>query len=1301
MPLSPKHQQFGSLEAKKKDAELLRANIEKFVDGVMGGNYSLAELLNESFTMDMLDLLFKRMTSRLRSILFAREKTLELIQIALDPTKTHHTRSIATAFIVVGGAGSSLVTCADDDHRCGSFWDTSFDMLQREADGLYSESSLKKKRAERRASVAELEEILRVEVKDIEINGAQSLKQSVIEGATVNPNDTAGDSDHDSDNEDQATSPSSARPSLKEDSPRESVNGGATKESQKNRTAKNATPVESNAKSNGDSEKDAESNCETVLLPAVSEMATFGIFSADSANFASQILRYYAVRVQKGGCILHFLSDHPGYVDLLLSNIGHDDIRTLLLHLVYSDHSDAAIEALFSTKMLHKMIQKLVTFAPPRTVFERDCIENTFLLLREVIHAPYLTARGVAISAKTIPLDKVTGQDEYVSICGASREMANSSLRKYTSRKVRRLIHLFMQNHQKALEQLFVQMIKELTFWSTPNSAKQVRRGTPASLKSLTLLSQGHPRPTCTAMLTHLFELTETVDFTDGPANRGGSPNSSVTAVGIDCLNFLCSTHLMRTGKLFMKKKLKNEVQACQVSVNCMMGLRVTSLREEKNSRAGAFDNGFTPNQGNQTVITLDEIDSAESSNWHKFGFTVTVKKKKVVEHKSSVMGSGLGMYSELVPSKTHHKEEVEYEKSVEYFAASSEEEKQQWIKILEEVISGDLNELEIFCSDDWRSNVREYRRLRECLITCMERKGHDLMIYLKQVIAHGTRKTSGYHLYMVVKCLNAVLMNESKRLDRMFVSAQVIDILLTCYEKYPMWNLLLGEITKMIVFCFGDFKNKRSRKCPIIEKLLLSDGSDARLLPLLTDAFIGNADGQQNSAKIGGALAGTDALSNLKMLMESIKLCYKSPKTRSQERIQAILKEDPAWQRLLKTTEALVAKDPSFCITAIPTPPSKGGRKTGLSVTPSQPAFQEDIINQISRPSYSTAHGFGSSFLLGDGCAFGYLFKERHGGRDWQKALMVYEYVSYKLWYFYPSEVDESHRIKWKWIVPLSVKTRYTHGHDESHTSVGHHGLYITAYDHHQTGPGESPTREMHFSVTKLEDRDLWKDVLSSAASTIHQLCADYSHLAIKLKKKPDKKTVNNCQDLSCKAPFKLFRRPHSCKRCGKWMCAKCTEQRMSIPEVGLLTPVRHCRACFQAAGGLQAEKEPANLFRLSINNSNHSNFGSFSGDAVIHGVSSDMRNSLTNAELYELAHGMLSPRSLLQMNRRMNRLDSIDSPKNTAYPVDEVEGEDQLLRKRFLSDEEEDADDDDISPYASPVSRRSLLHPKEDTRG
>ncbi|KAF1326557.1 zinc finger protein, partial [Globisporangium splendens] len=1285
MPQSPKHQAFASLEDKKKDAEKLRANIEKFVDGIMSEKYTLAELLNESFTMDMLELLFKRMTSRLRSILFARAKTLELIQIALDPTKSHHTRSIATSFVIVGGAGNSLVTCPDDAHRCNDFWDTTFDSLQREADGLYSASSLRKKHAERRASVAELEEIIGVEVKAIEIGGARSLKQSEIENAAANPNSTTGDSDHDSDNEDNPRTPSSAR----SDSPRDSAispNGA--------QAAKKGEDMKSNGADVNGSTTGGDNG---VMLPAVDEMATFGIFSADSANFASQILRYFAVRVQKGACILHFLADHPGYVDLLLSNIGHDDIRTLLLHLVYSDHSDAAIESLFATQMLHKMIQKLVTFAPPRTVFERDCIENKFLLLREVIHAPYLTSRGVAISAKTIPLDKVTGQDEYVSICGASREMANSSLRKYTSRKVRRLIHLFMQNHQKALEQLFVQMIKELTFWSTPLAAKKERKGSLASLKSLTLLSQGHPRPTCTDMLTHLFELTETVDFSDGGQNNGASSNS-VTSVGIDCLNFMCSTHLMRTGKLFMKKKLKNEIQACQVSVNCMMGLRITSNRAEQNSRTGTVETGFTPNQGNQTVFTLDEIDSVESSDWRNFGFTLTVKKKKAVEQKHSSLSSGMGAYNDLMP-KSQHKEEVEYVKTVEYFAASSEEEKQQWIKMLEEVISGDLNELEIFCSDDWRSNVREYRRLRECLITCMERKGHELTIYLKQVVVQGTRKASGYHLYSIVKCLNAVLSNESKRLDRMFVSAQVIDILLACYEKYPMWNLLLGEITKMIVFCFGDFKNKRSRKCPIIEKLMLSEGPDARLLPLLTEAFV-CPEGQENSAKIGGKLVGTDALSNLKMLMESIKLCYKDPRTRSQERVQTIMKNDPKWQRLVSAAQELIEKDPTFCITSVPTPPSstKHGPKTGLSPAPSQPAFQEDIINQISRPSYSTAHGFGSSFLLGDGCAFGYLFKERHGGRDWQKALMVYEYVSYKLWYFYPSEVDESHRIKWKWIIPLSVKARYTHGHDESHTSVGHHGLYITAYDHHQNGTEQTPTREMHFSVTKLEDRDLWKDVLSAAATTIHQLCADYSTLALKLKKKPDKKIVNHCQDPSCNTPFKLFRRPHSCKRCGKWMCGKCTEQRMSIPEVGLLTPVRHCRACFKAAGGTQAEVEPANLFRLSTPR-DRSTIGSLSGtgNPVIHGVDGTMRNSLTNAELYELAHGMLSPRSLLTMNRRMSRLDSIDSPKNS-YPIDEVDGE--AGKRRFLSDEEDD-DDHDISPYASPVSRRSLLHPKEDTRG
>ncbi|TDH70432.1 hypothetical protein CCR75_007042 [Bremia lactucae] len=1291
-PPSPTASEISFQIERKTETEQVRANIEKFVDGLISEQYTMAELLNESFSLEMLELLFKRMTGRLRVILFSKDKTLEFLRLTLDARYPRHTRAVASQFIVVGGAMNAIAACEPGQpHQCSDFWDSIFDMLQREADGVSSKCDTPLRRKERQASVAELEELIQVAVEVFEKDGAQTLKESFAE--------------HKDEIEDEADAirrrKSSARSSLGDDaarkimvsplpSPRTCASG--TDNLFEKITDEEVRLHRDSAEMSGMTENDEEFDSDepddtgipAPLTTEVNETAMYGIFSHDSANFASQVLRYFAIRGQKGACILHFLAEHPATVDMLLANVGHDDIRTFLLHLIYAEHSEAAITSLFETHMMQKLIQKQVTFSPPRNTFERDCIENTFLLLREIVHAPYLTGRGVAISAKTIPLDKVTGQDEYVSICGASRETANSALRKYTSRKVRRLIHLFMQEHQAALELLFVQMIKELTFWSTPFIRE--RRGTVSSLESLILLSQGHPRPTCTTMLMHLFELTETVEFTDSRSTGG----NAAASVGIDCLNFLCSTHLMRKGKLLVRKKLKNEMQLCQVSLNCMMGLRMTTLREDQGSASTSFDQAFAPNLGNQSVIILDEMENVRSSEWHEFGFEVTVKKKVpnsnknllATQHAALNPANAMVLHQRRV-GKGNDAQTMEV-RLTQDFAASSEEERQAWITLLQAVIDGDLNELEIFCSDDWRSNVREYRRLRECLITCMERKGHELMVFLKQVITFNTRRASGFHLWSVIQCLNSVLSNESKRLDRMFVGAHVITTLITCYEKYPMWNLLLGEITKMLVFCIGDFKSKRSRKCPIIGRILQTEGEDAKLAPLLCKVYLSRDTRNSNNEQEYDKLAGTDALANLKLIMEALKMCYKEPKTRSQERIQCDMKMNSVWRDLVKASDKMTKEDPNSCIMKVEIRPSSSFMP---SSAPTPPTFQEDIFNQISRPNFSTTNGFGSSYLEGDGCAFGYLFKERHGSREWKKALVVYEYVSHKLWYFYPSEVDETHAIQWKWIVPLSVRSRYTHGQDETHTSVGHHGLYISAYDNQQSDEDTKVSaKEMHFSVTKLEDRDLWKDLLSNAADIIRKMACDYSVLSQRLKK-PDKKTITHCQNQTCKTPFKLFRRPHSCKRCGKWMCAKCTSQRISIPEVGLLHPVRHCRECFEANGGVHAETDPFNLFHLR------------SKQAAI----ASQNGSLSNAELYELAHGKVSPRTLMQINRRLTRLSSIDSPTasengGNSYLVDEINAPGNLGAENLSSFTD---DEEDLYPISLSLSRRSLLNPREDIRG
>ncbi|KAJ0412301.1 hypothetical protein ATCC90586_009491 [Pythium insidiosum] len=1315
-------------EPSKRDAEVLRRNIERFVDGLMEEKHSLAELLNESFTTEMLDLLFKRMTAKLRAILFSRARTLELLRAALNPKLSRHTRSLATSFIISGGAVSCVVACSGDDHKpCLDFWETIFGAMHDEVQQQSSEPATVDAGAVNNGSTAvkptdaaptesvlaveELEKLIQVEVKAIERDGAQSLHRSVVEQASANLSRDSG------------LSPRS-RPSV------QSMDEDEEDEHDSNRQLElafdeiDAPPTPTSARTSvaddEDSVPSSTSSTGTFTFPTQQAPRCLGVFSADTANFSAQLLRYYAVRGQRGSCILHYLAQHVETVDLLLVNVGHDDTRTMLLHLMYSDHSEASMAALFKSGLLEKLVQRIVTFTPPRNAFERDCIENSFLLLREIIHAPYLTARGVAISAKTIPVDKITGQDEYVSICGASRELANSSMRKYTSRKVRHVVSLFLQHNQAPLEQLFSQMIKELTFWSSPVEGARQRKGSIANYEAqevLSLLDAGHPRPTSTAMLTHLFELAETVDFAEEHTrNQGLNSTAAATSVGIDCVNYRCATHLVRSGRLLMKKKLRNELQSCEVSVNCMMGIRVTSLREEPVAAGGGIDSHFpVHSQGNQLQWTLDEVDAVESSTWHPHGFTITLKKAVPNVHSHEFGLSG--MDSDLGDNAV---------RTDEYFAASSEEEKNEWIALLRAVINGDLDALEVFCSDDWRSNVREYRRLRECLITSMEHKGHEVMALLRQIVVAKTRQASGYHLWAIVKFLHAVLAIESHRLDHMFISAQLLDMLLHCYELYPTWNLLLGEITHMLIFVVGDFKNKRSRRCPIVGKLFVR--GEGALRPLLFKAFIReNMDDRH-----GSPFYGTDTLSNLKLFMESLKRCYRQPKSRSQERIQTALREDPEWQRLLQAIEAQCQRHPEWWITSSvvsqlhrasgPSPSPTRGRSDSASSSsssssasssgtpaPRQPSFHDHIISQITRPCYFSAHGFGSSFLLGDGCAFGYMFKERHHGARWQKVLLVYEYESHKLWYFYPSEVDESHHIQWKWVIPVGVRSRYTHGHDETHASVGHHGLFITAFDHHQTTHGlghhTAATRELHLSVTKLEDRDKWKRVLGEAATQIQCLVKDYNARLAHLKK-PDKKLVTHCQDPSCQQQFKLFRRPHSCKRCGKWFCGKCSQQRMAIPEVGLMHPVRHCRQCFANEGANDAMTEPSNLFRQSSNGksgktpaANRSSAGNGASKALTIDLALDdeTRHSFSNVELFELAHGMVSPRSLLALRRRMNRQDSIDSPTH-AFRIDEVEG--HARSQHFFDGADSDGASDDSSSSSPPVSPSSGAHAATEPR-
>lgn len=48
------------------------------------------------------------------------------------------------------------------------------------------------------------------------------------------------------------------------------------------------------------------------------------------------------------------------------------------------------------------------------------------------------------------------------------------------------------------------------------------------------------------------------------------------------------------------------------------------------------------------------------------------------------------------------------------------------------------------------------------------------------------------------------------------------------------------------------------------------------------------------------------------------------------------------------------------------------------------------------------------------------------------------------------------------------------------------------------------------------------------------------------------------------CARPFTVTRRQHHCRRCGKAVCARHSENRAKIPDMGYYTAVRVCDFCF-----------------------------------------------------------------------------------------------------------------------------------------
>ncbi|KAF0717551.1 Aste57867_2228 [Aphanomyces stellatus] len=746
----------------------------------------------------------------------------------------------------------------------------------------------------------------------------------------------------------------------------------------------------------------------------------------------STIIRHAIMNWNKGMCILFHLSEHPAHVQFLLDYIEYDDVRDAVVRLIYCDHSYEAMQKLKATKLISQLVQRL-TSRPVTS--EKDNVES---VLRSLIYSPYISPRGDLIFVKSIPKDTLTGEPDYVQLCGSSRDLTNAPLRQFTSRKVRHLVHMVMeQTHVPAIVD---GMLEEFRCY-TPTTRGLFCLCRQNKIDRL-VVSFG-----CTRHLTALFELVTTVEF---------SEKTGKGQVGIECQYMHCQTHVMIHELVTING---DDVKAL---LNCMLGLMVQPL------------------SGAPMTVSIENIVSAKASA--PTSIVVQCKDRDSITIN--------------VPSK---------------------ESQARWLLHFENALKGNAVELDIFCSDDWKSNIAEYQALRLAVIQTLESRASVLTS-----IVH-TPTMASWPAMHLCDMMQAIVGMQSKRMDALLLASGLLGWLLNCYAVVKT-SWLLTRMSQIVVFYLSDPNCKRSRSCPVVAHLM-----------------------QHGPAKFAAGPRGF-----VTCIYEVVDQCIHCPHSNSMLRVGQLASESAAW------TDILSKQEPS----AEPPHPSAIPSILQSASFPRPPAFQKDILDLLAQPSFAS-YDIGSSFLVGNGCVFGYVYKKENN--YWKRALVVFEQTSYKLWSFIPSQHKPLTAINWQWIIPTSVVPHFCHGEDELHTSIGHHGFDVLSDVHHNN-------TTWNFCTTALHERDEWIQVLQTAAATIAALA---QHTVSK-----DSKGSREC--VNCHAAFHVFRRPHPCLRCGKTLCTKCAKiqnYHKPIPEMGILTPVRHCQSCFDASGGAMSEKFPTLL--------------------------------------------------------------------------------------------------------------------------
>ncbi|OQR81806.1 hypothetical protein THRCLA_11393, partial [Thraustotheca clavata] len=410
------------------------------------------------------------------------------------------------------------------------------------------------------------------------------------------------------------------------------------------------------------------------------------------------------------------------------------------------------IQALKSMRLMRKLLPKLLSNNSSDALLK----QNLSVVMKSLIRAPFVTGRGDLIFAKSIPIDKLTGQPDYVLLCGTSRDLDSSPMRQFTSRvrqlfifsvyslitKVRHLVHVLIENN-KLVPQLLEQSFSE---WS----------------------SATHSDFACSSLLSALLDLVTTVEF---------SERTGKGYIGIECSYFPCQTHQILSVSLMYGD------EPVTFLLNCMMGLMITP----------------THNQG-PISIPMNQLQSVTKT---KDGFTITMSEPGITIHCSNMAC----LHFILLGREAMH------------FTTPNTLVQTQCIEALNNALEGNLVELDIFCSEDWKSNVAEYQQLRLDLVQSLEA---TLPKTVKNTVETWSEDQPGlsWKLTHICDVFQAMVGMESKRLDGLLVSSGAISAMLQWF-KFNHSNVVCSRITQMLLFYITDPNGKRSRKCPVITRLM------------------------------------------------------------------------------------------------------------------------------------------------------------------------------------------------------------------------------------------------------------------------------------------------------------------------------------------------------------------------------------------------------------------------------------------------------------------------------------------------